>query len=105
MMKISDIKKNADRIIWRMIQVWFGGVIFGAVLILAEYIATLIVALIGTAYITVTIHLPEYLLYIGGPVTGGIVTGLVKSALENKEKIRQNPDYLKRDIDNEHEGA
>lgn len=101
---INYLKQNSDRILWRMIQVWFGGVIYGAVLVLAEYIVSLIIALTGDGYGAVTIHLPEYLLYIGGPVTGGIVTGLCKNALENREKIRQNPDYLRRG-ENEHGGA
>ena len=92
-----NLKGNSEKIIWRMIQVWFGGVVYGGVLVLAEYIVSLIVALTGNSYITVTVHLPEYLIYIGVPVSSGIVTGLVKNALENKEKIRQNPDYLKQD--------
>lgn len=90
-----NLKGNSEKIIWHMIQVWFGGVIFGGVMILAEYITLLIVSLTGNSYITITIHLPEYLAYVGIPVSGGIVTGLVKNALENREKIRQNPDYLK----------
>lgn len=92
-----NLKGNSDKIVWRMIQVWFGGVVFGGVMVLAEYITSLIVAMTGNAYVTITVHLPEYLAYIGVPVSGGIVTGLVKNALENKEKIRQNPDYLKQD--------
>ena len=90
-----NLKGNSDKIIWRMIQVWFCGVIFGGVMVLAEYIASLIVALSGNSYVTVTVHLPEYLGFIGIPVSSGVITGLVKNGLENKEKIRQNPDFLK----------
>lgn len=97
-----NLKGNSEKIVWRMIQVWFGGVVYGGALVLAEYIASLIVALNGNSYTTVTVHLPEYLIYIGVPVSSGIVTGLVKNALENKEKIRQNPDYLKQNYGGDH---
>ena len=35
-----------------------------------------------------TVNLSDLLLYIGAPMTGGIVTYLLKSAYENKEKIK-----------------
>ena len=36
-----------------------------------------------------TVNLSDLLVYIGAPMTGGIVTYLLKSAYENKEKIKQ----------------
>ncbi len=89
-----NLKGTSDKIVWRMIQVWFGGVIFGGAVILAEVIAAMVVAFAGNGYASVTVHLSEYLMYIGAPVSGGIVTALVKNALENREKIRANPGYL-----------
>jgi hypothetical protein len=52
----------------------------------------------------ITIHLPELLTYIGAPVGGGILGYLLKSAFENREKIRQNPDYLDSEPDNNYGG-
>lgn len=90
-----NLKGTSDKIVWRMIQVWFGGVIFGGVIVLAEVIAALVMAFMGSGYASVTVHLSEYLMYVGAPVSGGIVTALIKNAMENREKIRANPEYLK----------
>ena len=53
-------------------------------------------ALIGAAVVTVqtvrgdyNVALSDLLLYIGAPMTGGIVTYLLKSAYENREKIKR----------------
>lgn len=37
--------------------------------------------------------------FVGLPMSGGIIGYLIKSAVENKEKIRANPDYLKNNRD------
>ena len=90
-----NLKGTSDKIVWRMIQVWFAGVIFGGVIVLAEVIAALVTAFSASGYASVTVHLSEYLMYVGAPVSGGIVTALIKNAMENREKIRANPEYLK----------
>ncbi len=52
-------------------------------------------ALLGVAVVLVqlvrgdcTVNLSDLLLYIGAPMTGGIVSYMLKSAYENKEKIK-----------------
>lgn len=85
---MKNLTEYSKRIIHRMIVLWFLGAVFGAAVIVVEVIATLI----GTDGYTValTVHLPELLAYIGAPVGGGIVGYLLKSAFENREKIRQS---------------
>nr|MBQ5811733.1 hypothetical protein [Clostridia bacterium] len=40
-----------------------------------------------------TVALSDLLLYIGAPMTGGIVSYMIKSAAENKEKIKGENTY------------
>lgn len=79
-----------------MIILWFAGAAFGAAVIIVELVGVFC----GTdSYsLGLTVHLPELLNYIGMPVSGGIVGYLLKSAFENREKIRQN--YIPDDSDN-----
>ena len=67
-----------------MIALWFAGALFGAVVV--------VVQLTRTDY---TVSIDILLNYIGMPMTGGIVGYLVKSAFENREKIKQafDPDH------------
>jgi hypothetical protein len=76
-----------------MVWLWFAGAIFGAAVIVVELFATL--AGVDGYTMAITIHLPELLAYIGAPVGGGILGYLLKSAFENREKIKQayNPDF------------
>lgn len=60
-----------------MIVLWFVGALFG--------MAVVVWQLISGAY---SVGLSELLNYIGMPMTGGIVGYLVKSAVENREKIK-----------------
>lgn len=62
-----------------MIVLWFVGAVFG--------MAVVIWQLITAAY---TVNIGDVLMYIGAPMTGGIVGYLVKSAVENKEKIKKD---------------
>lgn len=76
-----------------MIYLWFAGAVYGALVVIAELVA--VFCGLGSYSSMVTVHLPELLTYIGAPMGCGIVAYLVKSAFENKEKIKQNyiPDY------------
>lgn len=87
------MKKYSKQVIRAMIGLWFAGAAFGAVVVIAELVATFIS--FDSYAAMVSVHLPDLLLYIGGPVGGGVVTYLLKSAFENKAKIEQNyiPDY------------
>lgn len=85
---MKDAKEYSKKIINLMIVMWFAGAIYGAIIIAVEIIATL--ALVDGFSMAITIHLPEWLAYLGTPIGGGIVGYLIKSALENKEKIRKS---------------
>jgi hypothetical protein len=76
-----------------MVGLWFAGAAFGALVVAAELVATFIS--FDSYAAMVSVHLPDLLLYIGGPVSGGIVTYMLKSAFENKAKIEKQyiPDY------------
>lgn len=88
---MEDLKEYSKRKINAMLVLWFCGAVFGAAVVVVELVASLVVRdSYGTS---VTIHLPELLAYIGAPVGGGIVVYLLKSAFENREKIKQNPNY------------
>ena len=82
------MKEYSKRIIRKMISLWFAGAIFGAAVIAIEIIGVL--RGVDSYSMGLTIHLPELLSYIGMPVGGGIVGYLLKSAFENREKIKQN---------------
>lgn len=73
-------KKETSKIaLGAMIVLWFIGAFFG--------MAVVIWQLITAAY---TVNISDVLVYIGAPMTGGIVGYLVKSAIENKEKIKKS---------------
>jgi len=59
-----------------MIIVWFFGVVFGS--------AAVLVQLLNGSYYS---GLDSLLAYIGAPMGGGIVSYMIKSAFENKQKI------------------
>lgn len=65
-----------------MIVLWFIGAFFG--------MAVVVWQLVTAAY---TVNIGDVLMYISGPMTGGIVTYMVKSAVENREKIKK-PDAV-----------
>lgn len=84
----SNLKEYSKKIIRLMIALWFAGAAFGAAVIIVELVGVFF----GTdSYsLGLNVHLPELLNYIGMPVGGGIVGYLLKSAFENREKIKQN---------------
>ncbi|MGN1346095.1 MAG: hypothetical protein ACI4V1_04870 [Eubacteriales bacterium] len=90
-MKGRNLKEYSKQIIHAMIVLWFAGAVFGAAVIVVELAAALCS---GGYEMALTIHLPELLTYIGAPMGCGIVGYLLKSAFENKEKIKNNPGYV-----------
>lgn len=73
-------KRECSKVaLWAMIVLWFIGAFFG--------MAVVIWQLITAAY---TVNIGDVLVYIGAPMTGGIVGYMVKSAVENKEKIKKD---------------
>ena len=87
------MKQFSKQVIRAMVWLWFAGAVFGAAIVTAELVA--VFCELGSYSSMVTVHLPELLTYIGAPMSCGIVAYMVKSAFENKEKIKQEyrPDY------------
>lgn len=72
----------SKRILSAMIALWFAGALFGGVIVTVQ-------AVRDSYYIP----LDALLSYIGYPMGGGIIGYLIKSALENREKIKNNPNW------------
>lgn len=85
---MKNLKEYSKQVLALMIALWFIGAIFGGVVIIVELVATLIGS--GEYSMALTVHLPELLTYIGAPMTGGIIGYLIKSAMENREKIKKD---------------
>ena len=62
-----------------LVAVWFIGCAVGIAVVAVQ-----------TLRGDMTVALADLLLYIGAPMTGGIVTYMLKSAYENREKIKRN---------------
>ena len=78
----ANLKKKLEHskaAISAMIVLWFVGAVFG--------MAVVVWQLVTAAY---TVNIGDVLMYIGAPMTGGIVGYLVKSAVENREKIKKD---------------
>lgn len=73
------VKEYSKKIIRLMVILWFIGAAFGMAVIVAQLCA-------GAYYIS----LDAVMNYIGLPVGGGIVSYMLKSAYENKEKIKNS---------------
>ena len=69
----------SKRMLSAMIALWFVGAVFG----MAVCVVQLIIS-------PMAVSVDSLLTYIGAPITGGIVSYLIKSALENREKIKRN---------------
>lgn len=82
---MKKLKEYSKKVIYAMVVLWFIGAAFGA--------AVVTVQVIRNDY---TVAIDSLLTYIGVPMGGGIVTYLLKTAFENKEKIKQDykPDYV-----------
>lgn len=74
--KLAEFSK---RTIAALTVMWFVGALIG-----------MLVVAVQTVRGDYNVALPDLLLYIGAPMTGGIVTYMLKSAYENKEKIKRN---------------
>lgn len=76
---MRKLKEYSKRVLRLMIILWFIGAIFGCGVVTYE--------LIINSYI---VHLGELLTYIATPISCGVTGYLLKSAFENREKIKQN---------------
>lgn len=75
--KRRTLAEFSKRVVAALIIVWFAGVLLGTAVVAVQ-----------TLRGDMTVNLSDLLLYIGAPMTGGIVTYLLKSAYENKAKIK-----------------
>ena len=76
---MKDIKEYSKKIIRLMVLLWFIGAVFGMAVVITQIFT-------GAYYIS----LDAVMNYIGLPVGGGIVSYMLKSAYENKEKIKNS---------------
>ena len=86
----AGIKEFSKKVIVCLTLAWFVGLVTALSVIVCELVTT------GQ-----TTALSDTLLYIGAPMTGGVLGYLVKSAVENREKIRGSAE----DEENESNGA
>ncbi|MBQ7923615.1 MAG: hypothetical protein IJ325_13740 [Clostridia bacterium] len=87
-MKNSDGSKQmqySKKILTAMIRLWFAGAVFGMIFVSVQLCILLLVPEIT---LNMPLSLDAILNYIGIPMTGGTVGYLLKSAIENKEKIQ-----------------
>lgn len=75
--KKSGMKEFSKKALVSMIILWFFGALFGFFTVSVQILRA-----------DMTVSLSDLLLYIGAPMTGGIVSYMLKSAAENKEKIK-----------------
>lgn len=85
------MKNFSKWVVKAMIVVWFLGAAFGAIVVTAQLILSFTS---DSIYSAPMINISDLLNYIGMPVSGAIIGYLVKSAFENKEKIKSNPGYF-----------
>lgn len=76
---MKNVKEYSKKIIRLMVILWFVGALFG--------MAVVIVQLCTDSY---SVSIDAVMNYIGMPVSGGIVSYMLKSAWENKEKIKKS---------------
>ena len=76
--KRRTLAEFSKRVVAALIIVWFIGALIGVAVVAVQ-----------TLRGDMTVNLSDLLLYIGAPMTGGIVSYMLKSAYENKEKIRK----------------
>lgn len=86
--KVKVWREYSKNVLIAMIVLWFVVAVFGMVIIVYQMFTT-----------------PEYVVvdglynYVGLPMTGGIVSYLIKSAVENKQKIKNTPNAELEGID------
>ena len=92
-MKKKDVEYS-KRQLSAIVKLWFAGAIFGMCYCVVQLIIAPDMA-----------SLDGLLTYIGAPMSCGVVTYLIKSAMENREKIKQEyrSDYGEEEITYEDE--
>ena len=97
--------KRSDRILHSMVIMWFVGAFWGIAMETTSFALQVMYAMrqlqastggyYGYGGMNLTLDINSVLIYIGAPVTGGLVTWLIKNMSEANTKSKLNPDYLK----------
>ena len=82
--KKSRLKEYSKKAIAAMIILWFVIAIFGMVVVIYQ---------LSHSYSPEMVSLDSLYSYVGVPMTGGIVMYLIKSAMENKQKIKKSNNF------------
>ena len=86
--KKKPFKQFSKKCLGAMIVLWFIGAVFGFAVVTIQ-------ALRGD----MAVNLSDLLMYIGAPMTGGIVSYMIKSALEDKNKKENTYENIETEID------
>lgn len=81
MKKKSKLKEYSKKAIAAMIVLWFTVAIFGMIVVIYQ---------LSHSFSPESVSLDSLYNYVGIPMTGGVVMYLLKSAVENKQKIKKN---------------
>lgn len=76
-------KQYSKKVLKVMIALWFIVAVYGMIFSVIQLIVSPEIANLDALYA-----------YVGVPMSGGIISYLIKSAIENKTKINNNPTYL-----------
>ena len=86
--KKKRFKEFSKKALAVMIFLWFFGALFAFAVVAVQIVRG-----------DLTVNLSDLLLYISTPMTGGILGYMLKSAVENREKIKKENTY--ENIENE----
>ena len=79
----NPLREFSKSVIRLSVIMWVFGIVYGAVFNAVQ----LYIVATATEYISVNIDLTGYCMYIGIPLTGGLLGYMGKAAFENREKI------------------
>ncbi len=80
--RATKLKEFSKKVILALTGAWFLGLAVGILVVTVQLFRN-----------DCTVGISDLLMYIGAPMTGGIVSYMLKSAFENKEKIRKENTY------------
>ena len=86
--KNKPFKQFSKKCLGAMIVLWFIGALFGFAVVSIQAVRG-----------DMTVNLADLLMYIGAPMTGGIVSYMIKSALEDKTKKENMYENVETEID------
>ncbi len=79
----KDERQYSKRVLTCMCNLWIAGAYFGGAVVVVQLIASLINGGAGA------VDLASWLSYIGAPMSCGIIGYLIKSAVEDKRKRKE----------------